>query len=282
MPSVTLTAGSIHYDRSGPDDGRPVVFIHGYVMGRSLWRPLTGRLAKAGFSCIAPTWPLGGHEEAMRAEAELTMEGVAAMVAEFLDALELEDVVLVGSDTGGAIAQLVATRTPKRLGALVLTSCDAFEHFPPPVLKPFITAAKFAPTFRAALAPMSTRAVRQRAYGPLAHADIGGLAAEWTKPVLRDSGIRRDLRRFTASLHQDTMVQTGARLPEFGKPALVAWSADDEFFPLEDGRRLAAALNHAWLEVIPEAKTFSMIDQPDRLAELIGDFAGGTALGRAA
>ena len=106
MPAVTLSAGSIHYDRSGPGDGRPVVFIHGYAMGRSLWRPLTDRLAERGFLCIAPTWPLGAHEEAMRPEAELTMEGVAAMVGELLEALGLEDVVfmvLVGLDAEGVL-----------------------------------------------------------------------------------------------------------------------------------------------------------------------------------
>jgi len=68
----------------------------------------------------------------MREGAELTMEGIAAMVGELLDALAIEDVVLVGNDTGGAIAQLVATSAPERLGALVPTSCDAFEHFPSP------------------------------------------------------------------------------------------------------------------------------------------------------
>ena len=135
MPNVTLNAGTIHYEKAGPPNGRPVVFIHGYSMGSSLWRPLSERLAARGVSCLAPTWPLGAHTEPMREDAELTMEGIAAIVAALLDALALEDVVLVGNDTGGAIAQLVATSAPERLGALVLTSCDAFEHFPPPILK---------------------------------------------------------------------------------------------------------------------------------------------------
>src|SRR5690242_19908439 len=131
MPAVSLSTGTIHYEESGPAQGRPIVFIHGYAMAPSLWRPLIERLAGWGSRCLAPTWPLGAHPEPMREGAELTMESMAALVAEFLEALELEDVVLVGNDTGGAIAQLVATTAPARLGALVLTSCDAFEHFPP-------------------------------------------------------------------------------------------------------------------------------------------------------
>src|ERR1700749_78806 len=109
MPTVTLNAGTIHYETAGPSDGQPVVFIHGYMMGSSLWRPLTERLAARGHSCLAPTWPLGAHTEPMSDGVELTVEGIAAMVGELLDALALEDVVLVGNDTGGVVAQLVAT-----------------------------------------------------------------------------------------------------------------------------------------------------------------------------
>jgi pimeloyl-ACP methyl ester carboxylesterase len=274
--------GNIHYEKVGPEDGRPVVLIHGYAMGASLWRPLTERLAATDFRCIAPTWPLGAHTEAMDKDAELTIEAIAATVGELLDELSLEDVVLVGNDTGGAIAQVVATTMPERLGALVLTSCDAFEHFPPPILKPFIAAAKFAPTFQAALQPLRTKVGRERAYGALAHADIDGLVTEWLKPALTDSKVRNDLRRLTASLDQRTTLQAAERLPQFDKPALVAWSQDDAFFPLEDGRRLAATLPDARLEVIGEAKTFSMIDQPDSLAGLIGSFADGRESRRAA
>src|SRR5271163_164340 len=163
MPSVTLTSGTIHYEKSGPSDGRPLVFVHGYMMGASLWRPLSERLSNRGFLCLAPTWPLGAHPEPMSVEADLTMEGVAAIVGAFLDSLELEDVVLVGNDTGGAVAQILATTADQRLGALVLTSCDAFEHFPPPIIKPLISAARTQPTFTAALQPLRTRFARRRA-----------------------------------------------------------------------------------------------------------------------
>jgi pimeloyl-ACP methyl ester carboxylesterase len=282
MPSVTLSSGAIHYEMSGPSHGRPLVFIHGYAMGSSLWRPLSERLAAQGLSCLAPTWPLGAHKTPMGAHAELTMEGIAAMVGEFLDVLGLDDVVLVGNDTGGAIAQILATTTPARLGALVLTSCDAFEHFPPPILKPLIAAAKAGPAFTAALQPLRTRIGRQRAYGGLAHADIDRLAGEWLEAPLSDRRIRADLRRFTASLNRQSTVHAGERLPGFTRPALVAWSADDAFFPMDDGRRLAAALPDSRLAVIQDAMTFSMVDQPDALAELIVDFARSRAAADAA
>lgn len=276
MPAVTLTAGTIHYEDCGPAEGRPIVFIHGYAMSSSLWRPVAARLAGWGSRCLAPTWPLGAHTEPMGDGADLTMEGMAARVAEFLESLDLEDVVLVGNDTGGAIAQIVATTAPERLGALVLTSCDAFEHFPPGgTFKTLIAAARFAPTFHAVVAPLRTRMVRDQGYGKLAHTDIDDLVKEWVEPVLTNSGVREDLRRFTASLNTQTMLDAGARLPQFTKPALIAWSADDTFFAVDDGRRLAEALPDSRFELIEHARTFSMIDQPDVLAELICEFAAG-------
>ncbi|MBV9334907.1 MAG: hypothetical protein JO262_16660 [Solirubrobacterales bacterium] len=74
------------------------------------------------------------------------------------------------------------------------------------------------------------------------------------KPGLTDACVREDLRRFTGSLRRETTLATGAGLPEFGQPALVAMSGDDAFFPVEDGRRLAAALHGAWLEVSPRSR----------------------------
>jgi pimeloyl-ACP methyl ester carboxylesterase len=285
MPTVELDSGTIHYENTGPIDGRPVVFVHGYAMGASLWRPLSARLADGGLRCIAPTWPLGAHPEPMRRGADLTMAGVAAMIAEFLEGLGLDDVVLVGNDTGGALAQIVAGSHPERLGALVLTSCDAFDHFPPPILKPLIVASRTPAMFRLALLPIGTRPGRRRAYGKLAHADLDAISAEWVRPALADRDIADDLRRFTASMVRSVTVDAAERLATFTKPALVPWSADDAFFPVDDGRRLAEVLPDGRFALIEHARTFSMLDRTDELAELIGEFArmpAGTGAPRAA
>ncbi|ORV62777.1 oxidoreductase [Mycobacterium europaeum] len=273
MPTIDISAGTIHYEATGPDNGRPVVFVHGYMMGGELWRRVGERLADLGLRCIAPTWPLGAHPEPLRRGADRTITGVAGMVAEVLAALDLEDVVLVGNDTGGVITQLVAVHHPERLGALVLTSCDAFEHFPPPILKPVILAAKSKATFRAVAQAMRLRAARKRAFDGLAHRNIDELTEAWVRPGLSDPRIAEDLRRFTLSMRTEVTTGVAARLPEFGKPTLIAWSADDVFFEQEDGVRLAATIPHARLEVIEGARTFSMIDQPDRLADLLSTIA---------
>jgi pimeloyl-ACP methyl ester carboxylesterase len=273
MPTIDLNAGTIHYEATGPESGRPVVFVHGYLMGSQLWRQVSQRLAERGLRCIAPTWPLGAHPEPLRPGADRTITGVAGIVAEFLTALDLEDVVLVGNDTGGVVTQLVAVHHPERLGALVLTSCDAFEHFPPPILKPVILAAKTKSVFRTAVQAMRAPVARKRAYEGLAHSDIDDLTQTWVRPVLSDPAIAEDLRQFTLSMRTEVTTGVAARLPEFDKPTLIAWSGDDVFFEQADGVRLAAIIPGARLEVIEGARTFSMLDRPDRLADLLSDVA---------
>jgi pimeloyl-ACP methyl ester carboxylesterase len=273
MSTIDINAGTIHYEATGPDDGRPIVFVHGYAMDGQLWRQVSERLAARGLRCIAPTWPLGAHPQPLRPGAERTITGVAGMVADVLAALDLDDVVLVGNDTGGVVTQLVAVHHPERVGALVLTSCDAFEHFPPPILKPLILAAKSKTLFRSAIQTLRAPAARRRAYGGLAHCDIDDLARSWVRAALSDPAITDDLRQFTLSLRTEITTGVAARLPEFDKPALIAWSADDVFFAREDGERLAATIPNARLEIIEGARTFSMLDQPDRLADLLSTIA---------
>src|SRR5205814_9610462 len=124
-----LSAGTIEYEDSG-GDGPPVVLLGGLLMDSSLWDGVMAELS-AGYRCIAPTLPLGAHRHAMDAGADLSPRGVARLVLELLERLELDDVTLVGNDTGGAVVQLAICEGAARVGRIVLVSCDAFDNFPP-------------------------------------------------------------------------------------------------------------------------------------------------------
>jgi pimeloyl-ACP methyl ester carboxylesterase len=273
MGTIDLPAGTIHYDEVG--SGRPVVCVHGYLMGGDLWAELGSRLAERGLRCIMPTWPLGAHASAMKPGTDLTPRGVAAIIADFLEALDLRDVVLVGNDTGGALSQVVAVDHPDRLGAVVLTNCDAFDNFPPSFFKALVKAAKVPGGLKAALAGLRSATVRKSplGYGLLSHGDVDHLAKGWAKNLLGNADVLEDLRRFTLGLDPEVTEDAARRLSGFDKPVLLAWATDDKLFPLEHARRLAEILPDARVETIAGSRTFSMIDQPDRLAALVADFA---------
>lgn len=87
--------------------------------------------------------------------------------------------------------------------------------------------------------------------------------------------MRRDLRAFVTSVHRRYTLAAAAALPDFDRPVLLAWAAEDRLFPMSLGRRLAAVLPDATLIALPDSYTFVPEDQPDRLAELIVEFIGG-------
>src|SRR3954453_15479784 len=126
--TVAVPAGTIEYRERG--SGPAIVFVHGVGVNGDLWRG--GAPAPAArFRCIVPDLPHGAHSVPVRHDADLSLPGLAAIVADFLEALELTDVAVVANDTGGAVAQWLAGHHAERVGRLVLTSCDAFEKFPP-------------------------------------------------------------------------------------------------------------------------------------------------------
>jgi pimeloyl-ACP methyl ester carboxylesterase len=133
MRSVALAQGTINYRDHG--EGPTLVFVHGLLVDGRLWQKVIPALA-GSHRCVAPDWPLGAHRAALAAGADRSPRGIAHLIADFLDELELEQVTIVANDTGGAISQILAAERPERLRALVLTNCDCLENFLPPLLRP--------------------------------------------------------------------------------------------------------------------------------------------------
>jgi pimeloyl-ACP methyl ester carboxylesterase len=214
----------------------------------------------------------------MHADADLSLPGIARLVAEFLDRLGLQDVILVGNDTGGALVQLLMAEGAVRVGRVVLASCDAFGNFPPGLTgKTLVTAGKLPPAmFGLFMQQMRLRMLRRLpvAFGWLTKRGDAA-TARWMKPVLTQPGIRRDTVRVLRAVAADThlLLETAESLPAFTRPALVVWASGDRVMPPEHGRRLAGLLPHAQLAEVDDSDTLIPLDQPARLAQIIREFA---------
>ncbi len=270
MPEITLPQGTIRYRDTG--EGPPVVFVHGLLVDGEVWRKVTPLLDGTARS-IVPDLPLGSHRLAMNADADLSPAGIARLVGDLLAALDLEDVTLVGNDSGGAISQLVALDHGERVGRLVLTNCDCFDVFPPKEFVPMVKAARIPGALLAAMQPMRAAKARRLpiAYGWLAHDIPDEVTGAWVEPFLDDAEVRRDAAAFMRAIDKATMIDAAERLPSLKIPSLVAWGQDDRFFAPELGERLAAVLG-ARLVPIAGARTFVSEDAPDALAGFIREF----------
>ena len=275
MKQVELSAGTIEYqDTSG--DGPALVLLHGLMMDASLWDGPIADLS-ADHRCVAPTLPLGAHRHAMHPGADLSLPGIARLVAELVDRLGLQDVTLIGNDTGGALVQLLIGDGTARAGRAVLASCDAFDNFPPGLTgKTLVLAGKLPPAlFGLFMQQMRLRAVRRLpiAFGWLTMRGDAA-TAQWMKAVLTQPEIRRNTVRVLRAAAADTgvLLKAAERLPGFDGPALVAWAAGDRVMPPEHGRRLAELLPHGQLIEIEDSYTLIPLDQPARLAQIIREF----------
>lgn len=269
---VGLRSGGIHYRERGT--GQPIVFVHGFLANGRLW-DRTASLLAAGNRCILPDWPLGSHSEALSDGAERTPRGVARMISEFLADLDLDDVTIVGNDSGGAISQILVTEMPGRIGRLVLTNCDCFENFPPDRFKVMATLTR--PRFAYSLLAHSLRlpAIRRSpfAYGSLMSGPAEDeLLRSFTEPQLHDAGVRRDAWEFFGSADVRDTLGAAKLMPELRIPVLLAWGTADRLFPVGDAQRLAELIPDARVVEIPGAAGFVMLEKPRELAAAIESF----------
>jgi pimeloyl-ACP methyl ester carboxylesterase len=270
---IDLPAGRIRYRDEG--QGKPVVFVHGYLVDSRLWDGVVDNLSDR-CRCLAPDWPIGSQPMAMKPDADLTPYGIAAIVAGFLEELDLEDVTIVGNDSGGAMSQVLVTRHPERIGRLVLTNCDTHENFPPGPFKGFVALAKLPGVLRALIGPLRIGAVARAAFKPFSKKPIPPeLVASWVEPGLNDPGVKHDLKKVTVGMNKRYTLEAAEKLSKSDLPVLLTWAPRDRVFPLKFAERLAGEVPNARIVEIPDAGTFVPFDQPQRVADEIAKFVGG-------
>jgi pimeloyl-ACP methyl ester carboxylesterase len=276
--TVEIPAGTIEYRETG--SGPPIVFIHGVGVNGDLWRKVTPDLA-ADYRCIVPDLPFGAHSMPLRDDADLSLAGMAQMVADFIEALDLHDSGVVGNDTGGAVAQWLVGHHPARIGWLVLTSCDAFEKFPPTPQRYLEVAARSRVLMWLVAWTARFKFVQRwpTAYGWVTQKPIDeAVMRSFTAPVRTNPGIRRDLARLLRAVDTRYTYEAAGSLLNFDKPALVLWAADDKIFPRAHGKLLAQLLPQGRFELVAGSRTFISEDQPERFVAAVREFIRATAV----
>ena len=275
LSTAELTAGPIDYIDTG-GDGPTVVLLHGVLMTHTVWNRVIAELAR--FRCIAPTLPLGAHRQPMRPGADLSIDGIALLVAELLERLELGEVTLIMNDWGGPQLLVDHGRT-ERISRLVLVACEAFDNFPPGV--PGRRLAKLAATpggFGLQSLLVRSAGVRRSVAAALAkHPVPGEMLRDWFEPFIRDRQVRQDLRSYCLSVPLDSGRNWSAGLASFDKPALVVWAPEDQMMPPEHGRMLTDLLPDGRLVEIVDSYTVVPLDQPQQLADALRAFITNTA-----
>jgi len=272
---VKTSHGPIAYREAG--SGPPLVLVHGFLANANLWRKVVPLLAD-DFRCLSVDWPLGSHYRPASAGADLSPPGIARLIADFLDRLDLRDVVLMGNDSGGAYAQMVAAGGNDRLATLVLNSCETPDDRWPPKgfghlkasgrvpggLTAIVQSLRLRPSWRT---PM--------AYGLLAkHPIEERVMWSFLDPFFASEAIRRDARKVISAVGPEHHRAAAATLIEhFDRPVVFAWGREDRVFPLRHAETYAEALADARVKAVEDSYTYVAEDNPRRLAEVVAGTA---------
>jgi pimeloyl-ACP methyl ester carboxylesterase len=284
--TIRLDRGDVAYVDRG-DTGAPVaLFVHGVLVNADLWRNVIWDVADAR-RCIAPDLPAHGATPAPPdtsgagpdtdgAAADLSLNGLAALLDELCGRLDLDQVDLVANDTGGAVAQVFAARYPHRIRTLTLTNCDVHDNFPPEAFRPFVALAESGD-----LGPMVAAMAGDLT---VARSEVGfaqgyaqpdelpdELLVSYLGPFVADQG--KGLERFLTSSSAAELMAVAPLLAELDVPAQVAWGTADLFFEPSWAERLREMIPGVErVTLVPDAMLFWPDERAADLVPLLREF----------
>ena len=235
--TVTTPSGVVSYVERG--SGPVALFVHGVLLNGYLWRHQLAELSDTR-RCIAVDILAHGHTEANDGQ-DVSVTANAQMLAQFLDALEIDRVDLVGNDSGGGICQIFAAMHPHRLRSLTLTNCDTHDNWPPEAFLPFVAMVAAGGLENTLRAMGANKAVYREALAPAYERpqDLSDEAIEtYVGPFLESPQRLKELERFVNAFDCRHTLAVEDRLRQLQVPTLIAWGTDDVYFPLEWSRWL--------------------------------------------
>jgi pimeloyl-ACP methyl ester carboxylesterase len=269
---VDTPSGRIAFVERG--EGLPALFVHGVPLNGFHWRHVMKGLGDCR-RCIALDLMGLGYTEIAPGQ-DVSFAAQARMIEEFVAALGLGQVDLVGNDSGGAISQIFAAHNSGRLRSLTLTNCDVHDGWPPEAILPNIEAARsgtLAGAFEQLLKnPEVARARFARTYvDPSVFTDE--VIRLYFEPILQNAHRRDAFHRYFLGFDSRQTVAVEPLLRKLRVPTLIVWGLNDIFFPVKWAHWLQATIPGA-VEVVevPEAKLFFPEDRPEALIEPLRSF----------
>ena len=275
-----VKSGRIAFFEKG--QGPTALFLHGVPLNGYHWRHVIDRIQHRR-RCIAIDLMGLGHSEIAPSQ-EISFTAQAHMVAEVIDALGIEQIDLIGNNSGGAVAQIFAAHYPNRLTSLVLTNCDVHDGWPPPQVLPLIERARKG-TLASIFQPMLDRPdlARERcAKGesvPLfrSYADPGILTNQiirfYLQPLLSSQERVEAFQRYWLGFDNAQTVAIHFALKALQVPTLIVWGLKDIFFDKKWAYWLKDTIPGARRVVeIEDARLFFPEDRPDAIATSVLQF----------
>ncbi|TBR37100.1 MULTISPECIES: alpha/beta fold hydrolase [Dyella] len=268
---VRTPQGNIAYVERG--QGPAALFLHGFPLNSFQWRDALARLSPYR-RCIAPDW-LGLGYTQVAAGQPVTPAAQVDMLAALLDRLDVQTVDVVANDSGGAVAQMFATRFPQRVRTLLLTNCDVEEDCPPPAVLPVIELARKGRYAEEWLVPWvadKDLARSDKGLGGLTFTFPDKLADEtidmYLAPLVASPARKQLTDAYAMGLAPNPMTGVDAKLRSLQVPTRILWGTGDDIFAADSPKHLDRVLPKSrGVRYIHGAKLFFPEEFPDIIAE---------------
>jgi pimeloyl-ACP methyl ester carboxylesterase len=273
---VELHGHPVIYRTAGT--GPPVVLIHGMVNSSHHWREVALRLAER-HTVIAPD--LIGHGDSATPRGDYSLGAHAAVIRDLLTAIGVGRATIVGHSLGGGVAMQFFWQFPQRVERLVLVSSGGLGREVSPLLRsaalPGASVALKVVAGRRSLAALERVGTaldsRGSATGVYVRAVVRAL-----RPLERPGAREAFLQTLRSVIDlQGQHVSASDRLYLLGPvPTLIVWGERDNTIPLQHGRAAHEEIPHSRFETLPRAAHFPHLEDPEGLAEVLGDFIATT------
>ena len=269
--SIETPSGRISYAEAG--SGPVALFVHGVVLNKHLWRHQLSGLSDIR-RCIAVDLLAHGDTE-IEPNQDVSVTANANMLREALDALGIDQVDLVGNDSGGGIAQIFAALNPNRVRSLTLTDCDTHDNWPPEAFKPFVEMVAAGGLSKMLNAMLADKSIYRSlgALGPGYERPETATDEDieiYLRPHLRSEQRTRDLERFVRAFDHKHTLAIEPQLRRLKAPTLIVWGTDDVYFPVKWAHWLAEAIPGAKPPVeLPGARIFFPEERAEAFNQLL-------------
>jgi haloalkane dehalogenase len=263
IEEVVLSGTPIRYRSFG--QGPAVLLLHGWPLSGITYRQLVAALSPQ-FRCIVPDLP-GAGDTPWSAQIAETTQGYTRLLHAFVDQLGLDRLAIIGHDSGGGVARLLAAELGSRVTSVVLQNTELPNHVPWLVRVLKLSAQSSPPGALSRL--LRSRSFRHSSLGfGGCFADRALIEGEFYEACVVP--LLSDMRGAFAMLSHLDLGWTRV-LPEvharISAPIHLFWGAQDKFFPLDLARGMSETFaTRGEFQVVANGKLYVHEEAPEALA----------------
>ncbi|MBE9079412.1 alpha/beta fold hydrolase [Romeria aff. gracilis LEGE 07310] len=258
---------SVRYIDAGEAQQGTILLMHGIPTWGYLYHAVIPILVDSGYRVIAPDF-LGHGWSDRRDRFDRSFQDQARMIVTLLSALELERVDVVGHDTGGAVALILAIEHQEYVNRLVISNSVCYDRFDDDMLD-FGHPLRWKPRPIADLVDALEDSFAAGLSNPhrLTTEFRRGIIAPWAS----EEG-KLSLLRNASALNANQTMALVDRHGDISAQTLILWGMDDPWQKSEDGQQLAQEIPGARFQAIEGASHWVQQDAPEKFCAAVLDF----------